>query len=191
VQHWLAFDESLESMFDHGRLEEMDLPEGMSIPKEMIPVIIELFRTGRADLGRAMERGAKVILSPAAKLYLDKPYAEAPNDADQAAMQRRVGLRVYPPTTIEQSFDWDPAGALNGGLDAVAGIEGAMWTETISSAEELEFMLLPRLAAIAEKAWAAEPLSEWHEFRSRLAQQSTIWRRRGWNFFTSSLVDWR
>jgi hexosaminidase len=37
------------------------------------------------------------------------------------------------------------------------GIQGQLWSETVKSAERLEYMIFPRLLALAERAWAAEP----------------------------------
>jgi hexosaminidase len=189
IQHWMSFDGALDAAIESGSFADLELPGGVRIPDEMLPAITEMFRIGKADLARALAAGAQVILSPAAKLYLDKPYAEDPADPSQQEMAARVGLRVYPPSTIEESFDWDPATAIPGGLEAVAGIEAAMWGETTTTDEELEFLLLPRLVGVAEHAWAP-PGSSWDDYSPRLAAQATIWRQRGWHWFRSSLIEW-
>jgi hexosaminidase len=170
VQYWMTFGNT-------------------AVPAEFEPVISEMMRAGEADLGRALDRGAKVILSPVSHLYLDKPYAEPPVDPAQTDLSGRLGLRVYPPATVEESFEWDPEMAISGGLDAVAGIEAAVWGETITAGDELEFLLLPRLPGVAERAWSPA-LTEWAGYRNRLGAQASLWRARGWTWFTSSLVDW-
>ncbi|RYY33927.1 MAG: beta-N-acetylhexosaminidase [Sphingobacteriaceae bacterium] len=40
------------------------------------------------------------------------------------------------------------------------GIKGAIWTEKVQSRARLEYMLFPRVIALAERAWAAQPLWE-------------------------------
>lgn len=195
VQHWLAFGEAVESLLlsggaPLGTLEHLELPDGVDLLVELLPVIAEALRNGRADLAAAVERGARVLLSPASHLYLDRPYAESPTEPDQQAWRDRLGLSVYPRMTVEETFAWDPTGTLDLPDEAFAGVEAAVWCETIETVDELEFMLLPRLAGVAERAWSAPPVSAWDQFRPRLGAQSTIWAARGWRYFTSSLVAW-
>jgi hypothetical protein len=47
--------------------------------------------------------------------YLEVPYAEPSVDPAQAERQGRVGLRLYSPMTVVESFDWEPADALGPG----------------------------------------------------------------------------
>jgi len=189
VQHWMRFDPALEAAIDAGEVADEHLPAETTMPREMVAAMIDMFRTGRRDLGRALERGAQVILSPADRLYLDKPYAEPATDPAHEERRGRVGLRVYTPATIEESFDWDPADTIPGGLDHVVGVEAAVWCETVETMEDLEFLLLPRLPGVAERAWSPSG-STWPEYRVRLGAQSRTWRRDGWTWCSSSLVDW-
>jgi hexosaminidase len=57
----------------------------------------------------------------------------------------------------------DPA-AFNGkerltqnGRENIIGIQGNLWSETLGSKGRLEYMLLPKLFGLAERAWAPEP----------------------------------
>jgi hexosaminidase len=56
--------------------------------------------------------------------------------------------------------------------------------------EDLEFLLLPRLAGIAERAWSPRAAGTWAEYRIRLAALSPAWARRGWTWLRSSTVAW-
>lgn len=47
------------------------------------------------------------------------------------------------------------------GKQNIAGIQGLIWSETVKNPERLEFMLLPRLLALAQKAWSPAP--QWEE----------------------------
>jgi hexosaminidase len=200
LQHWLAFDPALEEAILRGHPSDGKLPDGSDVPADLLAGIAAGIRTGRAELASAARRGAYVLLSPAAHLYLDVPYQEPSSNARQHERQRRLGLKAYPPATVSHPFSWEPDDAVAGLDHAVAGIEAALWTETISNAADLQFMLLPRLAAIAERAWSpglsdtvAAPESAgtaWKEFAGRLARHESIWRTRGWDYFASSLVPW-
>ena len=188
VQHWLVLDPPLEAMFLEGDLTSA--PDDLGIPIEILSAVAEMFRVSQEDVAKASARGAQVLLSPASHLYLDRPYAESSTDPAQVSLQRRLGLKVYPRHSVEEAFAWDPVPRGDDTPVAVAGIEAAIWCETIASIEELEFMLLPRLPGIAERAWSPSPGARWEQYRIRLGAQAPLWASRGWTYFTSSLVDW-
>ena len=50
---------------------------------------------------------------------------------------------------------------------------------------------MPRLAGVAEKGWSAVENTNWDEYKVRLASHSLIWDAMNWNYFKSSLVDWK
>jgi hexosaminidase len=182
LQHWMAFGPMT--------IDTTTLPDGVS------PDIVEHFTTAMEDaardLGGAVARGARVILSPASHLYLDRPYAEPSADPHQAGLRERLGLPFYPRMSVADAFAWvpdDSLASLHVPPSALAGIEAALWAETIESDADLEFLLLPRLAAVAERAWSPVA-SEWGELRLRLAAQAPLWERRGWRWFRSSQVPW-
>jgi hexosaminidase len=192
VQYWLALDPSIEELLsDEGRVAQIgSAAVDLGMPAEMLPVVAEMFRSSKGDLARAVEHEARVIVSPASHVYLDRPYAEPPVDPSQADLQRRLGLKVYPRQSVEESFAWDPMSNLAEHPHLIAGIEAAIWCETIATFDELVFMLLPRLAGVAERAWSAPPGASWAEYRTRLGAQSRLWEHHGWSFFGSSLVEW-
>ena len=92
-----------------------------------------------ADLARA---AGELVMSPADRVYLDMKY-----DADTP-----LGLDWAGHVELRDSYDWDPAELA--GEQAVLGVEAPLWTETITTLEQLETMLLPRLCAVAEVAWS-------------------------------------
>jgi hexosaminidase len=151
--------------------------------------IVQLWLGSDAGVAGALGRGAKLLLSPASHLYLDRPYAETPTDPAQAPLRRQIGLAAYSPATVEEAFSWDPAGAARGAAGSVLGVEAALWTETIADRHQLEFMLLPRLAGVAEKAWSAAGAT-WDAYQVRLGRHGLFWDARAWSYFRSSLVPW-
>src|SRR5262249_19650607 len=120
--------------------------------------------------------------------YLDIRYAETSSDPEQAETQSRGGSPLYSPTTVAEACDWEPSEALGPGRAAhVAGVEAAIWAETISTVDDLCFLLLPRLAGIAEKAWREG--TTWAEHRHRLARHGRLWAQDGLSYFRASTVD--
>ena len=138
-----------------------------------------------------MAASVPVIVSPLPQCYLDVPYAEPPADPSQADRQGRVGLHLYAPKTVAESFGWEPAEALGPGRAAqVAGVEAAIWAETITGFDDLSFLLLPRLAGVAHQAWSAPRLAGWAAHRDRLARHGRLWAQDGLTYFRASTVDW-
>ncbi|MEO3405261.1 family 20 glycosylhydrolase [Mucilaginibacter sp. CAU 1740] len=43
------------------------------------------------------------------------------------------------------------------GKSNIAGLQGALWAETVKSPERMEYMIFPRLLGLAERAWAPDP----------------------------------
>jgi hexosaminidase len=143
----------------------------------------------RRDVETALMASVPVIVSPLSHCYLDVPYAEPSADPGQAERQGRVGSLLYSPRTVAESFDWEPTEALGPGRAAhVAGVEGAIWAETISDFDDLCFLLLPRMAGIAHKAWGE--VATWADHRERLARHGRLWAQDGLTYFRTSTVDW-
>ncbi len=74
--------------------------------------------------------------------------------------------------------------------ERLAGVEAALWCETVECAEDLELLLLPRLAGVAELGWNASAPAPWPDHRWRLAVQAPMWDRAGWSWFRAAGVDW-
>ena len=56
----------------------------------------------------------------------------------------------------------------------VAGIEAAIWCETITNFRDLQFLLMPRLAGVAEKGWSKVENTHWDEYKVRLGAQAPL-----------------
>jgi hexosaminidase len=143
------------------------------------------------DVETALSAGVPVIVSPLRRCYLDVPYAGQSADPSQAARQGRAGLRLYSPMTVEESFDWEPANALGPDAGAlVAGVEAAIWSETIADFDDLAFLLLPRLAGVAQRAWSDPRVTDWSGHRARLARHGRLWRQDDLTYFRDAAVNW-
>ncbi|MCB7136989.1 family 20 glycosylhydrolase [Cellulosimicrobium marinum] len=129
----------------------------------------------------AAKAGARILMSPANKVYLDMKYT-----ADFPLGQDWAGL-----VELRDSYDWDPEHVVDGmPADAIEGVEAAVWTERIATTDELFTMLLPRLSAVAEVAWTAPDRKDWEDYRRRVAVEAASWRRDGRAFHPSPQVDW-
>ena len=109
---------------------------------------------------RAVARGARLVLSPAARSYLDMKYTRA----------SPLGLSWAGTTSVRHAYDWDPATLVDGVAERdIAGVEAPLWSETISTRAGLDHLAFPRLLGAAEIGWSYAEGRSWREYRARLA----------------------
>jgi hexosaminidase len=72
----------------------------------------------------------------------------------------------------------------------VLGVEAPLWSETLKSVSDLEYMTLPRLAGVAEVGWSPRAGRSWDEYRMRLGTFSLRWTTLGARFYRSPQVPW-
>lgn len=128
-----------------------------------------------------LRQGAKLIMSPASKSYLDMKYTPG----------TELGLRWAGFVELRTAYDWDPASHLTGVGEAdVLGVEAPLWTETVPNISAAQYLLLPRLPAVAEVGWAAAAAKNWEGFRARIAAHAPRWRFLGINYYPTPQVAW-
>jgi hexosaminidase len=172
-----------------------DLPEGFELPpegSEVLNAFAEFLKVAEGDLDLALGQGASILVSQQSRSYLDTKYREPSTDPAQAADQRRLGMPFYPKSTVEEFYSWDPT-TIRPTLteERVAGVEGAIWCETVTSLDDIFFLLLPRLPGIAEKGWSpavTEEAAAWAGYAPRISAHPAIWERRGWRYFRAQSV---
>jgi hexosaminidase len=132
-----------------------------------------------ADLVAAVPHGTRVVMSPANQAYLDMKYNEdTPLGQDWAAL-----------IEVRDAYGWDPATRVTGvPAAAVIGVEAPLWSETLRSLADIEYMAFPRLPAIAELGWSSS--HDWDSFRARLGTYGPRWQEQGVNFYRSPQIDW-
>lgn len=111
---------------------------------------------------KAVQQGAKAIMSPAKHAYLDMKYdAETP-----------LGLNWAGYVSVQQAYDWDPVELFAGINESdIAGVEAPLWSETLRTFADVEQMAFPRLIGIAEVGWSAAAARQWNTYHVRLAAQ--------------------
>lgn len=141
--------------------------------------IAQLWRSDTALL--AVKQGNRLIMSPGSRTYLDMKYTP----------ETEVGLRWAGYIELRTAYDWDPATYAAGITEAsILGVEAPLWTETVKNLNAAQYLLVPRLPALAEVAWSAQERRDWEGFRTRLAAHAPRWRLLGINYYPSPQVDW-
>jgi hexosaminidase len=147
------------------------------------PRVLQYWRPEAPDarLAAAVAQGASVVMSPANRVYLDMRY-----DADSP-----LGLDWAGPVEVRDTYDWDPGSYLDGVPESrVLGVEAALWSETISTPEQVDYLTFPRLPALAEVGWSPVSARDWAGFRQRLAGHAPRWKVAGIAFHHSPQIPW-
>jgi hexosaminidase len=150
-------------------------------PAKLLPTTLVQHWQPTASPAEAVKQGAKVIMSVANRAYLDMKYTtDTPIGQSWAAY-----------IDVPDAYSWDPA-AISPAVPAssILGVEAPIWTETLATIQDVEYLAFPRLAAIADVAWAQPAGRDWNEFKVRLGAQAPRWSALGINFFRSPTVPW-
>ncbi|WP_420461373.1 family 20 glycosylhydrolase [Neolewinella sp.] len=111
---------------------------------------------------RAQQGGNPIIMSPATRTYLDMQYDTA----------SRIGLHWAAYIPLDSAYLWDPATQAEGISDGdILGIEAPLWSETVRTLEDIDYLTFPRLLALAEVGWTPQERREWEDFKRRLRAQ--------------------
>ncbi|MEV6416732.1 beta-N-acetylhexosaminidase [Kribbella sp. NPDC051718] len=139
--------------------------------------------TRSRDLARkAAAQGAKVVLSPANRAYLDMKYNSS----------TPYGLSWAGYVSIQKSYSWNPSTLIpNLPATAVAGVEAPIWSETLDNLDKLEYMAFPRLPGIAELGWSPSSALDWTTYKTRLGAQGSRWDTLSINFYRAPEITWR
>jgi N-acetyl-beta-hexosaminidase len=114
---------------------------------------------GEAAL-KAAESGHPFILTPARTLYLIR----------YQGPQWFEPLTYFGNNTLKDVYQYEPVKDKwkPGYSQLLQGIQGSLWTEFCSTPQDVEYLIYPRLAALAEVAWSEKGKKDWTGFLSRL-----------------------
>ncbi len=104
--------------------------------------------------------GNDAILAPAPAFYLDHRQSTLPDEPTG-----RLGV-----VSLESIYRFDPTdAALSATQQAhILGLQANLWTEHMPSETVVQWMALPRAAALAELAWTPAAQRDWPGFLARL-----------------------
>jgi len=121
----------------------------------------------------AAQAGNKVIMTPNTYCYLD--YYQSRDKQNEP-----LAIGGYLP--VEQCYSFDPYNGLTKDQQPyIIGVQGNLWTEYIATFDHVEYMLLPRLSALAEVAWTYSG-KDYDDFLRRLGHLRTYFDAYGWNY---------
>jgi hexosaminidase len=148
--------------------------------------------SGNEDLAyRLANGGYDVVLSPVSNLYLDLAWNQNPEETgldwggyvDLRKPFQFIPLDYYRNVPVDPSVFVGKDRLTAYGRAHVVGIQGNLWSETLTAEGRLEYMLVPRLLALAERAWAPDP--DWARERDPVRFDSLY--REAWSRFVTVL----
>ena len=147
------------------------------------------------ETGReAVAKNMKVVMAPANHTYLDQKYSVTA----QSSVPPSLGMNWACPQgcDVDSAYNWDPGTFVSGVTDHnVIGVEGDIWSETLSNLSDVDYMAFPRLLALMEVAWSpsvqrSATSPAYHDFLQRLAMQGARLQAASVNFYPSTEVPW-
>lgn len=119
---------------------------------------------------KALERNIPVIMCPQHGCYFDWGYAG---------------------NSTRKVYEWDPVPENIGAdkLPLIKGGQAALWTERISTQDRVEWMLYPRICALAEVFWSPKESRNWDDFYQRITQYYPIMEKLGINYYEDDALN--
>lgn len=126
----------------------------------------------------AVTSGHHAIMTPGAYCYLDS-YQDAPYSQPEA-------IGGYLPLKKVYTYDPVPASLTAEQAKLVYGVQGNLWVEYIPTPEHVEYMIYPRILALAEVAWSAPERKSWSDFHTRALSAVADLQKKGYHPFDLS-----
>ncbi|ANQ17915.1 beta-N-acetylhexosaminidase [Vibrio natriegens] len=107
-------------------------------------------------------QGFDVVLQPAQTTYLDMTQDYAPEEP---------GVDWANPIPLETAYSYEPLAQVADDdpvRKRIRGIQAALWCEIINSQPRMDYMIFPRLTALAEACWTDKQHRNWTDYLSRL-----------------------
>lgn len=123
----------------------------------------------------AAQLGHDVIMTPTSFCYFD--YYQTADTQDEP-----LGIGGYVPIEKVYSLEPVPTTLTKEQGKHILGAQANLWTEYIASTEHVEYMILPRMAALAEVQWTQPEKKDFKDFTTRLARLMKFYQRDGFNY---------
>ncbi|MEQ7800362.1 family 20 glycosylhydrolase [Pedobacter sp. ASV1-7] len=124
----------------------------------------------------------EVVMSPNTYMYFD--YYQGEHHMEPYAYGNLLPIqKVY-------GYEPVPSELNNAEKKYIKGVQANVWTEYIHSPESVEYMLFPRLAAVAEVGWTSNALKNWTDFSRRLEHEFIKYKAADINYAKSIYSVW-
>ncbi len=126
---------------------------------------------------QAAQMGHDVIMTPTTYCYFD--YYQSRDTG-----QEPLAIGGYVPLSLVYSFDPVPETLTEEERTHILGAQANLWTEYVKTPEHVEYMTLPRLAAMCEVQWLQPEKKDYDQFLERLTRLFPLYDKMGYNYAT-------
>ena len=118
-----------------------------------------------------------VVMTPGSHVYFDHYQGEPKNEP--------VAIGGY--TNLEKVYSFNPIPKELTAEEAkyILGAQANVWTEYITTPEHVEYMIMPRMAALSEVLWGTSNPEEYKEFEKRIIKHFEFYDKKGINYSKS------
>ena len=132
-----------------------------------------IFSWEHSDVAKeTTNKGFETILCPGQKTYFDMAYNNSTEER---------GICWAATIEVKDIYEWDPIKDINKS-ELIKGLQGQLWSETITDKKFFDQMINPRLATLSEVAWKGKISRKWIEFRSALLHSMDFLKKLGWRY---------
>lgn len=122
----------------------------------------------------AAQKGFTTILSPQIPYYINRRQSKGVWEP------RSQG---YGTETVEAVYNYVPMKNIDSNLQKqYLGVQANFWTEWVEDASTVNYLMLPRLAAVAEAAWTPQQQRNYTNFVKRMQQEPSFYKAKDMNF---------
>jgi len=137
--------------------------------------------TGAEPGAKGAKLGHDVIMTPNTPMYFDH-YQTRSTWSEPTAFGGCATLKMV--------YDFEPVAA---DLPAdkrphILGAQANVWTEYITCEPQIQYQILPRMAALAELTWLQPDRKDYQDFKARLPHLVEFYKHYGWTYRAKSLV---
>lgn len=119
----------------------------------------------------AAKRGMNTILSPQIPYYINRR---------QSKLSTEPRSQGHGDETVERVYSYKPMNNVDASLQAkYMGVQANFWTEWVEEPQVVQYLMLPRLAAVAEAGWTPAEKRDYNDFLKRMQGEAKYYRLKG------------
>ncbi|HRE77428.1 MAG TPA: family 20 glycosylhydrolase [Flavobacterium sp.] len=115
-----------------------------------------------------------VVMTPGSHCYFDHYQGDPKNEP--------IAFGGYTPVEKVYSFNPTPNELSKEEATYILGAQANVWTEYIETPEHVEYMIMPRMAALSEVLWGTANVSNYKDFENRLITHFDFYEKSGINY---------
>lgn len=116
-----------------------------------------------------------VVMTPNSYLYFD--YYQSLDKANEP-----LAIGGYLPLETVYSYEPMPKELTADEARHIIGVQANIWTEYMPTFKQMQYMALPRIAALSEVQWSQPALKDYTSFTNRLTEFTHLYDRLGYNY---------